>query len=40
MLDADAAPETSLFPPRLSLGNRFFENRVIPSGALSFVDAT
>ena len=40
MLDEDAAPETSLFSSRMDLGNRLLENRGIPSGAVSFVDAT
>lgn len=40
MLDAGVAAEDSLFPPRMGLGNRLFENRVVPDGELSFRDAT
>lgn len=40
MLDEGADPAQSLFPPKTELGNRLFENRVIPDGELSFVDST
>ncbi|MYB51810.1 MAG: CRTAC1 family protein [Acidobacteriia bacterium] len=40
MLDEGADPTQSLFPPKAKLGNRLFENRVIPDGELSFVDST
>ncbi len=40
MLDKSIDPEESLFPPRMSLGNRLFENRIVPDGKLSFRNAT
>lgn len=40
MLDESIGAEESLFPPRMSLGNRLFENRIVPDGKLSFLDAT
>ena len=40
MLDEGMNPTQSLFPPKTKLGNRLFENRVIPDGELSFVDST
>ena len=40
MLDKSVAAEESLFPPRMGLGNRLFENRIAPDGKLSFRDAT
>lgn len=40
MLDRNIAAEESLFPPRMILGNRLFENRIVPDGNLSFRDAT
>ncbi len=40
MLDKSVAAEESLFPPRMGLGNRLFENRIVPDGKLSFRDAT
>ncbi len=39
MLD-ESRPEESIFPPKSALGNRLFENRMVPDGRLSFVDAT
>lgn len=40
MLDEDIDPALSDFPPPSPLGNRLFENRVVPEGKLRFVDAT
>lgn len=40
MLQADVIPSESIFPPKTGLGNRLFENRLIPDGTLSFTDAT
>ena len=40
MLDASTEPASTLFPPAGPLGNRLFENRLVPDGALAFVDAT
>ena len=39
-LDADADPANSTFPPKSGLGNRLFENQLVPAGQLSFTDAT
>ncbi len=39
-LDADSDPADSLFPPNARLGNRLFENRIVPDGTLTFVDST
>lgn len=40
MLDATVPVEDALFPPRMDLGNRLFENRVVPDGELAFQDVT
>ncbi len=39
-LSDGADPAASKFPPRHGLGNRLFENRIVPDGTLSFEDAT
>ena len=40
MLEEGTDPAQSIFPPKTKLGNRLFENRVIPDGRLSFIDST
>ncbi len=40
MLDANVDPSDSVFPPAADLGNRLFENRLVPDGSLFFRDAT
>ncbi|MDA0204684.1 MAG: CRTAC1 family protein [Acidobacteria bacterium] len=40
MLDKSKSPEESTFPPKSGVANRLFENRLVPDGRLSFVDAT
>jgi len=40
MLDKSKSPEESIFPPKSGVANRLFENRIVPDGRLSFVDAT
>ena len=40
MLDDDLDPASSQFPPEGPLGNRLFENRIVPDGNLVFVDST
>ena len=40
MLDDGTDTSKSIFPPKSALGNRLFENRVIPDGRLSFMDST
>ena len=40
ILDDGTDPTESIFPPKTDLGNRLFENRVIPDGRLSFIDST
>ena len=40
MLDEGADPAAARFPPEGPLGNRLFENRIVPDGKLAFVDAT
>ena len=40
VLDSNKAPSSTLFPPTGPLGNRLFENRLMPDGVLAFVDAT
>lgn len=39
-LEVGADPANSLFPPKTGLGCRLFENRIVPSGTLTFEDVT
>ena len=40
MLDEGTDRAAARFPPEGPLGNRLFENRIVPDGKLAFVDAT
>ncbi len=40
MLDKSKSPTESTFPPKNGVANRLFENRMVPEGRLSFVEAT